>query len=354
MNGDGQLDFAVATTDSNTVSVLLGNGNGTFQDQQTFATGLNPRSVALGDVNGDGKLDLVVANYGSNSVSVLLGNGNGTFQNQQTFATGSSPRSVTLGDVNGDGQLDLGVANRDSATVSVLLGNGNGTFRNQQTFATGSAPYSVTLGDVNDDGKLDLAVANSGDATVSVLHNSSNEVFIGQSYSVIGNVPTDIGVSNSSVAENGPHGTAIGTFTSTDPDAGNTFTYSLASGSGDTGNGSFQIVGDALTTNASFDFESQSSYSIRVRTTDQNGLWFEKEFMIGVVNQPEGTAGNDAFVLTYSASSVAITISTNGGATTSLGAFALTAPLTLFGLGGTDSVKIVGTSGSDVIQVSSS
>ena len=70
------------------MSVLLGNGNGTFQAQQTFATGSDPISVALGDVNGDGKPDLVVANSGSDTVSVLLGNGNGTFQAQQTFATG--------------------------------------------------------------------------------------------------------------------------------------------------------------------------------------------------------------------------------------------------------------------------
>ena len=70
------------------MSVLLGNGNGTFQAQQTFATDHGPISVALGDVNGDGKPDIVVANQNSNAVSVLLGNGNGTFQAQQTFATG--------------------------------------------------------------------------------------------------------------------------------------------------------------------------------------------------------------------------------------------------------------------------
>ena len=71
----------------NTVSVLLGNGNGTFPGATTFATGSMPFSVALGDVNGDGKPDLVVANSHSNTVSVLLGNGNGTFQAQQTYAS---------------------------------------------------------------------------------------------------------------------------------------------------------------------------------------------------------------------------------------------------------------------------
>ena len=94
MNGDGKPDLVVANRCySNTVSVLLGNGNGTFQAQQTFATGTSPCSVAVGDVNGDGKPDLVVANDVSNTVSVLLGNGNGTFQAQQTFATGADPVS---------------------------------------------------------------------------------------------------------------------------------------------------------------------------------------------------------------------------------------------------------------------
>ncbi len=106
-----------------------------FQNQQTFATGSLPDSVALGDVNGDGKPDLAVANFYSNTVSVLLGNGNGIFQSQQTFGTGTNPRALALGDVNGDGLLDLAVANFSTATVSVLLGNGNGTFQVHPTNA---------------------------------------------------------------------------------------------------------------------------------------------------------------------------------------------------------------------------
>ena len=99
------------------MSVLLGNGNGTFQPQQTFAPASSPISLAVADVNGDGKPDLVVANANSNSVSVLLGNGNGTFQTQQTFAAGTDPRfSVAVADVNGDGKPDIVVANSNSNT----------------------------------------------------------------------------------------------------------------------------------------------------------------------------------------------------------------------------------------------
>ena len=184
LNGDGKPDLVVANYTSNTVSVLLGNGNGTFQTQVTFATG-SSRSVTLGDLNGDGKPDLAVANLHDNTVSVLLGNGNGTFQTQTTFATSTNPYSVTMGDLNGDGKNDLAVATGGSNTVSVLLGNGNGTFQNQTTFTTGTEPTSVTLGDLNGDGKLDLAVTNWSDSSVSVLLGAGNGSFTGQVYNVI-------------------------------------------------------------------------------------------------------------------------------------------------------------------------
>ena len=129
-----------------------------------------------GDFNGDGRPDLAVANYGDNDVSVLLGNGDGTFQNQVTYAVGSSPALVT-GDFNGDGRTDLAVANQDSNDVSVLLGNGDGTFQNQVTYAVGSAPYALVAGDFNGDGRTDLAVANSYDNDVSVLLGNGDGTF---------------------------------------------------------------------------------------------------------------------------------------------------------------------------------
>ena len=146
VNGDGIPDLVVTNgnnSSSKTVGVLLGNGNGTFQAEQTFATAYYPQSVILGDVNGDGIPDLVVNQFGGNSVSVLLGNGNGTFQTQQTFATGSSPNKVAVCDVNGDGIPDLATVNYGSNTVGILLGNGNGTFQSPLTFATGRGPTAL-------------------------------------------------------------------------------------------------------------------------------------------------------------------------------------------------------------------
>jgi hypothetical protein len=99
--------------------------------------------------------------------------------------------------------------------------------------------------------------------------------------------PTDISLSNASVPENQPVGTTVGTFSTTDPDAGDTFTYTLVSGTGSTDNGSFTISGNSLQTAAVFNYEAQNSYSIRVRTTDSGGLYYEKVFNISVSNMNE-------------------------------------------------------------------
>ena len=176
-NGDGKLDLAVASSARGSVSILLGNGDGTFQAAVEYLAVSNPSSVAVGDFNGDGKLDVVVANSGSNNVSVLLGNGDGTFQNALDFNVGSSPSSVAVGDFNGDGKLDLAVANNASGNVSILLGNGDGTFQPAADFDAGSDPSSVAVGDFNGDGRLDLAVANNGSSNVSILLGNGDGTF---------------------------------------------------------------------------------------------------------------------------------------------------------------------------------
>ena len=180
-NGDGKLDLAVANVASNNISVLLGNGDGTFQNAVHYSAGATPFWVAVGDFNRDGKLDLVVANDGGNNVSVLLGNGDGTFQAAVNYSTGSGPTSVAVGDFNGDGKLDLAVANNASNNISVLLGNGDGTFRPAINYGAGSGSRTVAVGDFNGDGKLDLVVANNavngGTPSVSVLLGNGDGTF---------------------------------------------------------------------------------------------------------------------------------------------------------------------------------
>ncbi|PYI80266.1 MAG: hypothetical protein DME26_21920, partial [Verrucomicrobia bacterium] len=184
-NGDGKPDLVVANQVSGDVSVLLGNGNGTFQTAVNYASGNGPSSVAVGDFNGDGKRDLAIANSGSGDVSVLLGNGDGTFQAFVSYGLGDVPQSVAVGDFNGDGKLDLAVAMRTFADVSVLLGNGDGTFQAAQYYGAGADPLSVAVGDFTGDGKLDLAVGNAGlfDAPPNVsvlLATNDNKGFIFQ------------------------------------------------------------------------------------------------------------------------------------------------------------------------------
>src|SRR6266511_4868001 len=141
VNLDGRPDLAVANmgtgagTAIGPASVLLGNGDGTFRARIDFYAGIDPASVAIADLNAAGKPDLAVANAGiyhsghTSTISVLLGNGDGTFRSSRDFDAGNYPRSLTIADLNADGHPDLTVGNGDANTVSVLLGIGDGTFR---------------------------------------------------------------------------------------------------------------------------------------------------------------------------------------------------------------------------------
>jgi hypothetical protein len=195
-NGDGKQDLAVANRLSNNVSILLGNGNGTFFAATNVAAGINPASVAIGDFNGDRRQDLAVANSNSDNVSILLGIGNGTFVAATNFAAGISPVSVAIGDFNGDGRQDLAVANQLSSNVSILLGNGNGTFVAATNFAAGTNPVSVAIGDFNGDGRQDLAVANFISNNVSILLGNGNGTFVAATNFAAGISPVSVAVAD--------------------------------------------------------------------------------------------------------------------------------------------------------------
>ena len=161
--------------------MLINNGDGTFQNAVSYTTGTsgNPNSsfVTISDLNNDGKLDLVVANSNDDTVSVLLGNGNGTFQAQTTYNVGDFPTGITVIDVSGDGRADLIVSNGNSNTVSVLLSGATpGTFQSETTFAVGNSPSFVASGFVDAPGGPDLIVANTNDSNVSVLLNAINNL----------------------------------------------------------------------------------------------------------------------------------------------------------------------------------
>ncbi len=184
VNGDGIPDIVAGSLNSYNVSVLFGNGDGTFQAARTVAAGQYPKTAVVADVNGDGIPDIVVADFGhisgptgvNNAVGILLGNGNGTFQAEQTYVSGVEPIGLAVGDLNDDGYPDIAVTNQLNSTVGVLLNNGNGTFQAQQSYLTGSNPVSVAIGDLNGDGKPDLLVAAEGSGNFA---NGQIDLFLG-------------------------------------------------------------------------------------------------------------------------------------------------------------------------------
>ena len=154
--GDGLTDLAVLNrygTGPGFVSVLLGNGDGTFQPQVSYTVGDLPYAIAAGDFNGDGRTDLAVANSYADGVSVLLANSDGSFQPSVTYAVGYSPSAIVAGDFTGDGRMDLAVSDADG--VQMLLGNGDGTFQPAKTVA--DVGGYLASGDFNGDGRTDLA-----------------------------------------------------------------------------------------------------------------------------------------------------------------------------------------------------
>lgn len=173
LNHDGLPDIVVAKSfnNNNEVAVFLGLGGGAFGSATTFPTqaGGTPWALAVGDLNGDGTLDLAVANQVGDSVSVLLGAGDGTFGAAATFDVGNGPEDLIIGDLNGDGKADIITANREADTVSALLGDGTGLFALSSAVTTGGAPVGVAVGDFDGDGKLDVATANEEGDSISIV-----------------------------------------------------------------------------------------------------------------------------------------------------------------------------------------
>ena len=195
LNSDGKLDLVAVSMSADTVSVLLGNGNGSFQTSSALSVSRS-NFVEIADFNSDGKLDLTVANSSANQVSVLLGNGNGSFQLVQNVTVGSSPVSIATADINGDGRRDLVVANENSNTLSVRLGLGDGTFQGASEIGVGTSPVSVAIADLNGDGKLDLAAANYFDTKVSVLFGNGNGTFQAPSNITVGTNPSSVAIAD--------------------------------------------------------------------------------------------------------------------------------------------------------------
>jgi hypothetical protein len=156
-NHDGNPDLATASAENSGVSVLLGNGDGSFRAATTVSAGPGPSwgNFVAGDFDGDGNPDLAIATF--EGVNVLLGHGDGTFSEPMKYAVDAF--GLVVGDLDGDGTLDLATSTEFVATV--LLGRGDGTFRTPAAFDALGGWGNIALGDMNDDGKLDLVTAGS-------------------------------------------------------------------------------------------------------------------------------------------------------------------------------------------------
>ena len=247
----------------------------TFAPAHAYRVGSLPSSIAVGDFNGDGYKDMAVANNGNGTVGFLLGRGDGTFLPRVKYgvAQGVGAQSIAVADFNADGKSDLVVAT-GGASVSVLSGRGDGTFRPSVEFSAGNSVTSVKVGDFNGDGRTDIAVPNSDTNQVSVLLNNTAR-------------PTNHSLSKTTVRENKPVGTVVGTFSANDPNPSPVLTYALVPGRGSADNALFVISGNQLKTNAVFDFEARQTFSIRVRVVDRTGVGNVSVFTISVLNVNE-------------------------------------------------------------------
>jgi Flp pilus assembly secretin CpaC len=164
------IDLAVTNAADSTVSVLLGDGTGKFSlsPKGPYPTGKNPQGIAVADFNRDGHVDLAVADETDGNVSILLGNGDGTFATHTDFTAGSGPVGIFAGDFTGEGNPDLVVADSTGPNQDVLVGNGDGTFNIPLSLPTGNSPGAVAAADLDDDVTLDTVVTNKSSNTVTV------------------------------------------------------------------------------------------------------------------------------------------------------------------------------------------
>lgn len=179
-NGDGIIDL-LGGPSANFGWIRLGNGNGTFGAESSFQTGNalggSANQPAIGDLNEDGKLDLLISNGADNTVSVILGNGNGTFRAQLTIATGGAVRDYDLQDFNNDGHLDIGLISYTSGQLITYLGTGLGTFNSGSTASIGNTAGGVDFADYDHDGTIDAAFINQDNSDLHILKGNGSGGF---------------------------------------------------------------------------------------------------------------------------------------------------------------------------------
>lgn len=203
-NGDGYVDLAVTENDPSgqgNVVVLLGNGSGAFGPAAKFPAGPGYAFyLATGFFNSDNAPDLAVTNspvQGAGSVSMLLGNGKGTFGAPVSYTVGPAPATIVAADFDGNGKLDLAALDAEVGIVNkvwVLLGNGDGTFQTAKSTASGTGSGYLAFADLNHDGKQDLVIADQFASAMAVMMGNGDGTFQASNEYLIGAEPVSIGL----------------------------------------------------------------------------------------------------------------------------------------------------------------
>ena len=320
-NSQGSATTNAATLTANAAPSDIALSNSNVPENSAVGTSVGTLSAADPDA-GDTFTYALVSGTGSTNNGSFTINGNSlktaaifNFETKSSYAI--RVKVTDAGGLSYEKQFTIAVTNVNEAPTAITLsatsvlenkpiGTAVGAFSTTDPDAADTRTYALVSGTGStNNGSFTINGNSLKTAAIFDFETKSSYVIRvkvtdagGKSFEKqftisvtnVNEVPTAITLSATSVLENKPIGTAVGAFTAIDPDAGGTFTYSLVSGTGGTDNGSFSIAGNTLKTNAVFNFETKSSYSIRIRTTDQSGLWFEKSVNISVVS--ENTPGD--------------------------------------------------------------
>jgi FG-GAP-like repeat len=180
VNNDGNIDIVTTNLDGNNATVLLGDGKGNFNEDESspFECGDSPFGLAIGDVSGDGKPDLAIIDSpastadatGTNGLTILLGDGTGSFTKMKgsPFYAGNIPNRVAIGDINGDGINDIAVSDNGSNKIYIFIMNRKAV-ASQYSITVGNHPKGIAIADINGDGKSDIIVCNNSDDNISII-----------------------------------------------------------------------------------------------------------------------------------------------------------------------------------------
>lgn len=301
-NDDGDLDLALTYSQTDTVSVLLGDGAGAFGAKTDFATGDQPSAITYGYFNADTNLDMAIANgtyvlpfpLPSGTASILLGDGAGSFSAATNYDVGDRPLDISAADFNGDSIIDLVTANDFSDDVSVMLGTGDGSFSSATSYAAGWHPKSIAVADYNKDVILDLATANSSDGSVSILLGVSTGVFGAPTNFASGSGPMSIATDD--LDQDGDLDFVVA-------NAGTSnVTVLLGDGTGAFGNGIPVSVGQYPQTVSIADLNNDSILDLVITTTKNAGIGDNRVYVL--LGHGGGLFGNPSAVYTVTSISV--------------------------------------------------